>query len=185
MQLFPDDHALLGLIALNGPQTAYDLKRGIAHLAEEFWSVPHTNVYERAAALARAGLLSADQEQRGRRRRVYSLTETGAGAFEAWLTDTRAGSMEIRDESQLKLLFTELSSRDAVTALARRQVEAYEERLQRLEEVERRFSDDERRLRMLSVPLGRAVYTAARDFWARIAEDPPEIEGESSSQTAH
>jgi len=39
--------------------------------------------------------------------------------------------------------------------------------------IETRFGDDPRFApRMLAVPLGRAVFTAARDFWADLAEDP-------------
>ena len=75
----PDDSALavLGLIALRGPSTAYELKRALSRITGEFWSVAHVTPYRVTAELERSGLLTAEQERGGRRRRVYSMTDEG------------------------------------------------------------------------------------------------------------
>jgi DNA-binding PadR family transcriptional regulator len=72
--------AVLGLIALRGPSTAYEVKRALGRIADEYWPVPHVTPYRVTAELERLGLLTAEQEQGGRRRRVYSLTDGGRSA---------------------------------------------------------------------------------------------------------
>jgi DNA-binding PadR family transcriptional regulator len=167
-------YAVLLLVALRGPSSPYDLKRALGRLASQFWAVPHTQVYAETARLADEGLLSVEAEADGRRRRTYALTRLGRERLDAWLADPVAGGIEIRDEAELKLLGTELSDREHVLALAEHQVAMYRNRLAELEgiaaEATRR---PERSLRYLGVPLGRAVFTAALEFWESVVADPP------------
>jgi PadR family transcriptional regulator, regulatory protein AphA len=166
-------HAVLVLIALRGPSTAYDVKRALGRLAGEYWSAPHTQVYRECARLAAAGLLHEQPEEGGRRRRVYELTETGREAVTAWVRDPSASSMEIREVASLKLFAAELSTPDDVRALAEAQVADYRRRLQILAEAEARFAGrPELALRMRNVGMGRAVYEAALAFWEGVAADP-------------
>jgi PadR family transcriptional regulator AphA len=168
-------HAVLVLIALRGPSTAYDVKRALARLAGEYWSVPHTQVYRECARLAAAGLLREQVEPSGRRRRVYELTEAGRDAVTAWVREPTDATMEIRDVASLKLLAAELSTPDHVRELAERQVADYRRRLAILDDLERRFADrPELAPRLRSVAMGRAVYRAALAFWEGVAEDPAE-----------
>jgi PadR family transcriptional regulator, regulatory protein AphA len=166
-------HAVLVLIALRGPSTAYDVKRALARLAGEYWSAPHTQVYRECARLAEAGLLDEQPEEGGRRRRVYALTDAGRDAVTAWVRDPAASSMEIRDVASLKLFAAELSTPEDVRALAEGQVADYRRRLAILDEAEARFGDrPEFALRMRNVGMGRAVYEAALAFWENVAADP-------------
>jgi PadR family transcriptional regulator, regulatory protein AphA len=172
-------HAVLVVIALRGPSTAYDVKRALARLAGEYWSAPHTQVYRECARLAAEGLLHEEAEEGGRRRRVYELTEAGREALTEWVRDPAASSMEIRDVAALKLFAAELSTPEHVRALAEGQVADYRRRLQILDETEARFGDRrEFALRMRNVGMGRAVYEAALAFWEGVAADP----GPDSSQ---
>jgi hypothetical protein len=43
----------------------------------------------------------------------------------------------------------------------------------------------ERTLRYLGVPLGRAIYAAALDFWEGIAADPPGAAASTKASTDH
>jgi DNA-binding PadR family transcriptional regulator len=165
---------VLLLVALRGPSSPYDLKRALGRLAAQFWAVPHTQVYAETSRLAAEGLLSVEAEADGRRRRTYALTPLGRRHLDAWLADPAAGGIEIRDEAELKLLGTELSDREHVRALAEGQVELYRARLAELDAIEADASRrPERALRYLGVPLGRAVYSAALEFWEAVAADPP------------
>lgn len=165
--------AVLGLIALRGPSTAYDVKRALSRITDEFWPVPHVTPYRVTAELERLGLLTAEQEQGGRRRRVFSLTDDGRSAFRARLSEPTSETMMIRDPSQLHLLFAELADPAAIAELARTQIHVYEARLAALEETEARLADDAIRAQRLGpLRLGRGVYSAALSFWTSVAEAP-------------
>ncbi len=165
---------MLLLVALRGPSSPYDLKRALGRLASQFWAVPHTQVYAETARLADEGLLSVDADADGRRRRIYALTPLGRRRLDAWLADPVAAGIEIRDEAELKLLGTELSDRRQVRALAVGQVDLYRARLAELDLIAADAQQrPERALRYLGVPLGRAVYSAALEFWEAVVADPP------------
>jgi DNA-binding PadR family transcriptional regulator len=135
--------------------------------------VPHTQLYSESERLARDGMLAVRRDADGRRRQTYRLTRRGRAVLDAWLGDADVPGMQIRDEAQLKLLGSELSDAEHVAALARRQVDHYRQRLERLEAIAAVAADTERALRYLAVPLGLAVYRAAHDFWEGVASDPP------------
>jgi PadR family transcriptional regulator AphA len=165
--------AVLGLIALRGPSTAYELKRALSRITGEFWSVPHVTPYRVTAELERLGMLTAEQEPGGRRRRVYSLTDDGRSALQAWVAEPTSETMAVRDPGQLRLLFAELADPAATAELARAQIAVYEARLAALDEIETRLAGDSvRAARLGPLRLGRAVYTAALSFWTSVAEAP-------------
>jgi PadR family transcriptional regulator, regulatory protein AphA len=165
--------AVLGLIALRGPSTAYELKRALSRITSHFWSVPHVTPYRATTELARAGMLTAEQERGGRRRRVYSLTDEGRSALRAWLSEPTSETMTIRDPGQLRLLFAELTDPAAIVELARAQSRVYETRLAALDATEARLAGDVvRASRLGPLQLGRAVYSAGLAFWRSVAEAP-------------
>ena len=165
--------AVLGLIALRGPSTAYELKRALSRITSEFWPVPHVTPYRVTAELERTGLLTAEQERGGRRRRVYSLTDDGVTTLSAWLLEPTSETMSIRDPGQLHLLFAELAEPHAIAELARAQIRVYEARLATLDETESRLAEDPVRTpRLAPLRLGRAVYSAALSFWTSVAAAP-------------
>jgi PadR family transcriptional regulator AphA len=165
--------AVLGLIALRGPSTAYEVKRALSRITSEFWSVAHVTPYRVTTELARLGMLTAEQERGGRRRRVFSLTDEGRSALRAWLLEPTSETMTIRDPGQLRLLFAELADPTAIAELARAQIRVYETRLATLDATEARLAGDAVRTpRLGPLQLGRAVYTAALSFWSSVAEAP-------------
>lgn len=169
-------YAVLTVLGLLGEASAYDIERFLKRLAGEFWSAPHTQVYRECAQLSEAKLVSEKQERSGRRRRIYALTRKGRDALQTWVRTPTDRSIEIKDIASLKLLASELSTTEDVRALARTQVAEYDRRLALLDAFEARFKDPALALRMQSIPMGRAVYEAARTFWASIAENPPKID---------
>jgi DNA-binding PadR family transcriptional regulator len=95
--------AVLTLLELLGPSTPYDLKQALEKSIENFWPVPHTTFYAEPARLARGGYLSARQEQGGRRRKLYTLTESGRGALHEWVRAAVVAPPQFRDEGVLKI----------------------------------------------------------------------------------
>jgi DNA-binding PadR family transcriptional regulator len=102
IKLTSTSYALLTLLKEFGPSTSYEIKRALESSIQNFWPVPHTTAYEEPARLAAAGYLSAEQEEGGRRRRVYSLTEKGREALAAWANEP-AAPPQLRDELMLKV----------------------------------------------------------------------------------
>lgn len=102
-KLTPTSYAVLGLVALWGPCTPYDLKGAIEMSVANFWPVPHTTFYVEPEKLEKAGLLSVDQEAHGRRRKLYAITDAGREALKAWVDEPVAAPPQLRDEMMLKI----------------------------------------------------------------------------------
>jgi DNA-binding PadR family transcriptional regulator len=135
LQLSPVSYVVLGLVS-EGATTSYDMKQKVARSVGYFWNFPHSQLYAEPARLAQLGLLADKQEQRGRRRRIYTITETGRSALTGWLREPTSEPTQIRDTGLLKLFFGESLDRDEVVALARAQEEAHRTRLAAYEAIE-------------------------------------------------
>src|SRR5260370_15496734 len=98
------EYLTLGLVALLEPCTSYDLKREVERTASHSWPFSHTAIYQAPPQLAAAGLLLEEQEDTGRRRRLYRLTPEGRAELLAWLEETSAHPIELRDLALLKLV---------------------------------------------------------------------------------
>jgi DNA-binding PadR family transcriptional regulator len=103
IKLTGTSYAVLALLKEFGESTSYEIKRALESSIQNFWPVPHTTAYEEPARLAAAGYLSAKQEEGGRRRRVYSLTDRGREALAAWAGEAGAAPPQLRDELMLKV----------------------------------------------------------------------------------
>jgi len=103
IKLTGTSYALLALLKEFGEMTSYDIKQAMESSIQNFWPVPHTTAYEEPARLAAAGYLAARQEEGGRRRRIYSLTDEGRGALAAWAAEPGAAPPQLREEAMLKV----------------------------------------------------------------------------------
>jgi len=103
MKLTGTSYAVLTLLELLGPASPYDLKQALEKSIENFWPVPHTTFYAEPERLARGGLLTVRQEQGGRRRKVYELTEQGREALHDWTASPDVAPAQVRDEGVLKI----------------------------------------------------------------------------------
>jgi DNA-binding PadR family transcriptional regulator len=104
VSLTPTSYIVLGLLEQLGGGTPYDLKRRVAESVGNFWSVPHSALYAEPERLEAAGFLTSEREERGRRRKRYSVTTLGRDALEQWrATVIEDARVEMRDLSLLKL----------------------------------------------------------------------------------
>ena len=136
----PVSYLVLGIVALRGPSTSYDLKRFVQLSIGHFWPFPHTQLYAEPARLAEAGLLEETREESGRRRRFYAITEPGASCSASgspsrsrprWSTATSACSSCSSPSS---------ASPEEVQALALEQAEAQRRQLAEYEAIQERFA---------------------------------------------
>lgn len=103
IKLTGNSYAVLALLAEFGDMTSYEIKGAMEKSIQNFWPVPHTTAYEEPARLAAGGYLAARQEEGGRRRRVYSLTELGREALASWAEDPEVAPPQLREEAILKI----------------------------------------------------------------------------------
>ena len=103
VRLTNNSYALLALVDQLGEATPYEIKQAMDSSIENFWPVPHTTAYEEPARLADGGYMSVRQEEGGRRRKTYALTEQGRAALAAWADDAIWTPPQMRDEAILKV----------------------------------------------------------------------------------
>ena len=174
LRLSPTSFVVLGLIGLRGPSTPYDLKRAVGRSVGYFWPFPHSQLYGEPDRLVRVGLLTVDQEEGGRRRKVYTITEAGRQAVREWLREPVGEAFQLRNPAELKLFFAELGEPGNVAELAREQVRLHQDRLAELEAVEERLGDPGSTSlahRLVPLELGRELERTALRFWRDLATE--------------
>ena len=170
LRLGPVSYLVLGITALRGPTTPYELKRFVQLSIGHFWPFAHTQLYAEPARLAEAGLLEETREEGGRRRRHYSLTEGGRRRLEAWLAEPDTTPTEFRDFGLLKLFFCELAVPEDIEVLAHEQAAAHRRKLAEYDAILERFGDrPELAKRLVSLELGIRLSRAAAEFWDEVA----------------
>jgi PadR family transcriptional regulator, regulatory protein AphA len=170
----PVSYLVLGIVALRGPSTPYDLKRFVQLSVGHFWPFPHTQLYAEPARLAQAGLLEETREATGRRRRHYSITDDGRAMLAEWLGEPATSPMEYRDLGLLKLFFSELTGPEEIEALAAEQAEAQRRQLAEYEALLERFGGrPEYATRVRTVELGIRLARVSAEFWEDLAKEPP------------
>lgn len=171
MRLSTTSYVVLGMIALRGPSTSYDLKRAIGRSVGYFWTFPHAQLYSEPKRLQEAGLLDLDEESHGRRRKLYTITDAGREALRQWLSEPVDAHFELRDVAEIKLFFNELAEPDDVLRLAEGQIAQHERRIAVYEDMQHRYSDISGvSSRMVTLQLGLGMERAALTFWRDVAE---------------
>jgi DNA-binding PadR family transcriptional regulator len=172
-ELTPISYLVLGLVAC-GASTSYELKQKVAGSVGFLWSFPHSALYAEPPRLSSLGLLDERREDRGRRRRLYTITGAGRAALEAWLHEPASEPPQLRDLGLLKLFFSSLTDEETVRTLAGAQEAAHRERLAVYESIEAQRSEEPGDpFPFATLRMGLMVERAFIAFWSSIADDPP------------
>jgi PadR family transcriptional regulator AphA len=170
-RLSTTSYVVLGMIALRGPSTPYDLKRAVGHSVGYFWHFPHAQLYSEPDRLTELGLLELSVETGGRRRKTYSLTQAGRDALRAWLASPTNEHFQMRDVAELKLFFNEVGEPSDVTNLAHEQIKQHQQRIAVYEDMVERFGHNQAvKPRMITLELGLEMEHAALRFWSAVAD---------------
>lgn len=165
-KLTPTSYVVLGMVAMRGATTSYDLKRAIGHSVGYFWPFPHAQLYSEPKRLVELGLLSVSSEQDGRRRQTYAITDVGMKELKTWLAEPTNEQMQVRDIAEMKLFFGEFARPGDLLALARAQIVQHRERIATYEGIRQRFAGREDIAgRMVPLRLGLEMEHAALRFW--------------------
>ncbi|GGR02067.1 PadR family transcriptional regulator [Deinococcus ruber] len=169
VSLGPVSFIVLGMLATCGPMTSYELKREVDSSVGYFWSFPRSQLYAEPQRLSRLGYLEEQQEDSGRRRRVFSITEAGRAALHDWLAQS-AGAGELRDPGLLKLFFSASGPAGTARAIATEQAALHQQRL--AEYVRLQASNAEKTAQPMSQTLrmGLLYEEASVKFWSELAQ---------------
>lgn len=114
-QLTTTSYAILGLLGIRS-WTTYELAQQMERSLRNFWPRAASRIYEEPKRLVRLGLAAAASEPVGRRRRtIYSITQSGRAALDAWLAEPGSGPV-LEFEALLKVFFAEQGRREDVLA---------------------------------------------------------------------
>jgi PadR family transcriptional regulator AphA len=103
LRLTGTSFAVLTLLHHLGEATPYDLKQALERSIANFWPVPHTTFYAEPTRLEQGGYLTVRQEPRGRKRKLYALTDAGRQALRRWADSPEVAQSQLRDEGTLKI----------------------------------------------------------------------------------
>jgi DNA-binding PadR family transcriptional regulator len=161
IELTPTSYIVLGLLSMFGEATPYDLKQIASASVGHFWTLPHSQLYAEPARLARAGYLTEEQEQSGRRRKRYSLANRGREALDDWLGALTPEPYVLRDVALLKLFFGA-----NVGELAEGQLETHRRKLAEYEALSGLSTESSRPGPWLALDLGLRHERVTVHFWS-------------------
>lgn len=108
------DYVLLGILS-HEDLTGYDIKKRLDNRLRFFWNASYGSIYPALAKLEQMNMItSSRQDENGRERIVYSITEIGRSYLCEWLRKPVAKD-ELRYETLLKLFFgDEIGEEDTI-----------------------------------------------------------------------
>ena len=167
--LTPTSYLVLGLVARQGECTSYEMKVLVSNSIGYFWTFPHSQLYAEPARLVELGLLTEQQEQSGRKRRTYRLTDAGRDALRQWLAEPTDDPTEIRDLAVLKLFFGSLAKPRERRELAEHAAAAHRRRLAEYEAIAE-IPDIEKHERA-TLEMGLTFERFAISYWETVLKD--------------
>ncbi|GAA1162967.1 PadR family transcriptional regulator [Nocardioides aquiterrae] len=176
-RLTPTSYVVLGMVAMRGPSTSYDLKRAVQNSVGYFWPFPHAQLYSEPKRLVDLGLLEVESEEDGRRRQTYTVTPSGMAALREWLAEPTEEQLQVRDVAELKLFFGEFAEPVDIQRLAEEQVTQHRARIAAYERIQARYGDrSDVAERMVPLRLGLAMEHAALKFWEDLRAERQQLE---------
>jgi DNA-binding PadR family transcriptional regulator len=130
LEAYPITYGILGLLALWGPLSGYDLKHISDHILAPMWGVVQSQVYKELRRMKELGWVDMEREEQELRpdRKVYSITEKGYTALQSWQAQP-PDVFQIRDELLLKVLFGTFASPGDLDRNLRNSIVEHEMRL--------------------------------------------------------
>jgi PadR family transcriptional regulator, regulatory protein AphA len=166
VNLTPTSVIVLGLLEfLGGSGTPYDLKQAVAQTVGHFWTFQHAQLYTETERLAKAGLLSEEREEGGRRRKRYSLTAKGRRALDGWRSEPTTQIPEFRNLAVLKLFMGADPK-----ALGEAQIAAHEAKLREYYEIRKLDAGEGPRGPWIALDAGIDFERHMIRYWRRLAD---------------
>ena len=133
-------HAALGLLALRGDASGYDLLQIFDGSLAYVWPATQSQLYTELNKLAEAELVTVSAEG-GRGRKAYAVTEAGQAEFRHWMTEVAPASRR-RNDMLLRVFFLSLLTPEQAREYLRRQAEDSAEHHEQLRGLEKELAQD-------------------------------------------
>src|SRR5919112_1910404 len=135
MDLSPTAYVILGMVSRE-PRSGYEIKALVDDSTRFFWAASYGQIYPELRRLAEAGLVEAESQPTGRRKRtLYRLTDAGREELRRWL-DLATARLEVRDEGLLKLFFAGAAEPGRAAEIIDAKQRLMEEKVATLREIE-------------------------------------------------
>jgi DNA-binding PadR family transcriptional regulator len=132
---------ILGLLSL-APRSGYEMKAVVDRSTRFFWAASYGQLYPELRRLEEEGLIEGQSAPNGARARtIYRITDAGRQALDAWLHGLDV-TVELRDESLLRLFFADALPRDHALGLLEARRLGHELYLEQLRAIDARPGDD-------------------------------------------
>lgn len=128
---------ILGLLR-NAPMTGYNLKKLFDKSVNNIWTASLSQIYRELGTLTKNGYVTSIIEKQEDRpdKRIYSISEEGEKAFQAWLTDFSDTFISPkRDEFMLRIFFGSNLGIEEVTKQLKRFIEDRKKSMYEIDEV--------------------------------------------------
>jgi DNA-binding PadR family transcriptional regulator len=166
-------HVILGILAVGGDLSGYEIRQWIAQAIGFFWSESFGQIYPELQRLAKARLIKAlPGEGQGREVKRYRITSAGRSELERWLAQAPQAERP-RNELLLKVFFGSVSGASGVRAFLEDAVKAQAARCKSIAAAEELVIGADREAdtlvySLITILSGQFVF-AARLQWARAA----------------
>ena len=119
------DLTVLGVLARDGPMSAYDVRQVFARSVTPSWSSSSGSIYPAIRRLVEAGLASASAAEGARGRQTLQTTPEGRRAVEQWVCDFAPGlAGATPDPLRTRAFFLALLTTEARQAFLRHAMES-------------------------------------------------------------
>lgn len=163
--------ALLGVLALNGPLSGYDVRKAVDNGVGYFWGPAKTQIYAVLPRLVDAGFATREQVEQADRpdKHVYQVTRAGREAVTAWLEEPPAPGAG-RSPFLLRVFLGALASPEALVRQVRAQREEAEALRADLEQRDARSDGSARDFHAALTRRYGLAYASAVIEWAAAVE---------------
>lgn len=166
-------HVILGILAVGGDLSGYEIRQWIAQAIGFFWSESFGQIYPELQRLAKARLIKAlPGEGKGREVKRYRIAPAGRAELERWLSQPPQAERP-RNELLLKVFFGSVSGAPGARAFLEDAVKAQTARRQGIAAAEELVLREDRGAdtlvySLIAILSGQFVF-AARLQWAQAA----------------
>ncbi|MCR2807898.1 PadR family transcriptional regulator [Paenibacillus soyae] len=95
------DYICLGML-MQGKMSGYDIKKTVEQSVGLFFTISYGSLYPALKRLVEGGMLTEEETNNSKNKKLYQLTETGRGSFLQWLGEPLQSN---RREYLLKIFF--------------------------------------------------------------------------------
>ncbi|MFE1172244.1 PadR family transcriptional regulator [Streptomyces sp. NPDC058773] len=123
---------LRSMLAANGPASGYELAKQFDSSINLAWRAKHSQIYPELARMVASDAATVEDTGDTRRRKVYTITDTGRQEITQWLTGEETSS-NVRSELALRAFLVGLLDPAQAAELIRQEADRLAAQLQQLE----------------------------------------------------